>query len=245
MGIHTLAYPSLKENHIRHRSRFHGRLHPVTLDQTLFFTTNSLLRVVQELAMTAHVLSTSTRGLKYFENSIPVPKPADVEHRQFIEAHVSLATVLGSDNLPVDAINAYTSLDFVGREEFPWSIIWMHDFICLRRLHLAAQPQHLPIQRFQSTVLPVIYGWILTFFAVYSLAYLRICVAEWNHNIHSPTGPMTLAFYSLTALISTSEVFLTQQMFSEKCPAPCRVSIRAFFPLEIGEALTALRNRCL
>ena len=170
-----VAYPSIEENQIRDKNKVDGTLRLITLIQTLFFTTNMLLRAVQKLTITAFELST----LAFVVLSISTTvfwfrKPADVSRCEFIEANVSIATIRSNENLPVDAMYAYTPLDFIDREEWSWSILWMHGLNCLRKLHLAGQPQELPVQRFQNTIVPVIHGWYSVLFAFLSLVYLGI-----------------------------------------------------------------------
>jgi hypothetical protein len=173
------AYPSIKENQIRDRNKVNGTLRLITLIQTLFFMTSLLLRAVQKLAITALELSTAAFVvLSILTTVLWFRKPADVEHCEFIEANVSVATILGNDNLPVDAAYTYTPLGFICREEWSWSVLWTHGLNSLRRLHLAGQPQQLPVQRFQDTVVPVIRGWFLALFAVPSVAYLGIFVTR-------------------------------------------------------------------
>jgi hypothetical protein len=86
--------------------------------------TSLLLRAVQKLAITALALSTAAFVvLSILTTVLWFRKPVDVEHCKFIEANVSVATILGNDNLPVDAAYAYTPLGFIGREEWSCSVL--------------------------------------------------------------------------------------------------------------------------
>lgn len=238
------AYPSIKENQIRDRNKVDGTLRLITLIQILFFTTNLLLRAVQGLAITVLELSTSAFVFSSILTAVFwFRKPADVEHHDFIDANVSVATILSNHELPVDAVYRYTPLDFIGREEWSWSILWMHALNCLRRLHLAGQPQQLPVQRFQNTIVPVIRGWFLVLFAVVSLAYLGIFVAAWNFSFPTSTEQTLWRSASLTALITAAAVFLTQNMFFEWWPSLSRMLNLARFSPETGEGLAAMRNK--
>ena len=239
------TYPSIKENQIRDRNKVDGTLRLITLIQTLFFMTSLLLRAVQKLAITALELSTAAFVvLSILTTAFWFRKPADVEHCEFIEANASVATIRGNENWPVDAAYTYTPLDFIGREEWSWSILWMHGLNCLRRLHLAGQPQQLPVQRFQNTVVPVIRGWFLALFAGSSLTYLGIFVAGWNYSFPTSIEQILWRSASLTALITAIAVFLTQRIFFQWCPSLCRITNRLRFSPETGEGLAAMQNKC-
>jgi hypothetical protein len=119
----------------------------------------------------------------------------------------------------------------------------MHGLNSLRRLHLAGQPQQLPVQRFQDTVVPVIRGGFLALFAVPSVAYLGIFVTGWNYSFPTSTEQILWRSASLTALITAIAV-LTQQIFFKWCPSLCRISNRVRFSPETGEGLAAMRNEC-
>lgn len=238
------AYPSIKENQIRDRNKVDGTLRLITLIQTLFFMTNLLLRAVQKLAITVLELSTSAFVVVSIMTTVFwFRKPADVEHCDFIEANVSIATILGNENLPLNPTYTYTPLDFIGREEWSWSILWMHGLSILRKLHVAGQPQQLPVQRFQNTIAPVIRGWCLALFAVLSLAYLGIFVAGWNYSFPTSTEQILWRSASLTALITASVVFLTLQIFFKSCPSQYRISDRVGLSPETGEGLAATETK--
>lgn len=215
-----VAYPSIEESQIRDRNKVDGTLRLITLFQTLFFQTNMLLRAVQKLAITALELSTSAFVILSVSTTVFwFRKPADVQRCEFIEANVPMATILANHNVSIDATYTYTPLDFVGREEWPWSILWMHGLNCLRKLHLAGQPEQLPVQRFQNTIITAIHGWYLTLLAVLSLAYLGIFVAGWNYSFPTPYEQILWRSASLTALITATGIFLTQQIFFKWCPS--------------------------
>lgn len=239
-----VTYPSIEENQIRDRNKVDGTLRLLTLIQTLFFQTNMLLRAVQKLAVTALELSTSAFVVLSISTTVFwFRKPADVERCEFIEANVPIATILANHNLPVDAAYNYTPLDFIGREEWSWSILWMHGLNCLRKLHLAGQPQQLPVQRFQNTIVPVIHGWFLALFAVLSLVYLGLFVAGWNYSFPTSNEQILWRSASLTALITAVGVFLTQQIFFNWCSPLRRNSNRVLFSSETSNDLMAKQNK--
>ena len=229
-------YPSIKENQIRDRNKVDGTLRIITLVQTLFFMTNMLLRAIQKLAITALELSTS--AFVVMSISITVfwfRKPADVVRCEFIETNVPIATILADHDLSVEDVYTYTPLDFIGREEWSWSILWMHGLNCLRKLHLAGQPQELPVQRFQNTISPVIQGWFLVLFAVLSLAYLGIFVAGWHYDFPTSNEQILWRSASLIALITASLVFITQQFFFHWCPSLSQRSNRVRFSSKVRQ----------
>ena len=95
----------------------------------------------------------------------------------------------------------------------------MHGLSCLRKLHLAGQPQQLPVQRVQNTIVPVIRGWFLVFFAVVSLVYLGTFVAAWNHSFATSIELILWRAASLTALLSAFGAFIIQPMFFQWIPS--------------------------
>ena len=213
-----VAYPNqIKEYQIRDRNKVDGTLRLITLAQTLVFITNLMLRAIQNLAITALELSTSAFVVSSAMTTIFwLRKPADVEHCDFIEANVSLETILANDDRCIDTVFTYTPLDYIGHEEWSWSILWMHGLSCLQKLHLASQPQEepgMPIQRFHNTSVPVIHGWFLTLFAVIGLVYLGIFVAGWNYSFPSTYEQTLWRIASLTAMGAATGVFLTQRIF--------------------------------
>ncbi|MCJ1327972.1 hypothetical protein MMC10_004647 [Thelotrema lepadinum] len=234
-----VAYPSIDESQIRDRNKVDGTLRLITLIQTLFFMINLLIRAIQGLEITALELSTAAFVVVSILTTVFwLFKPADVERCDFIEAEVPLATILQNENVPDDAIYTYTPMDFVGREEWSWSILWMHGLSCLRKLHLAGQPRQLPVQRVQNTIVPAIRGWFLTLFAVVSLVYFGIFIAAWNHGFATTIELVLWRTASLTAMVSALGAFFTQQVFFEWIPSLRRSSIQVDTSTKAGEDST-------
>lgn len=235
-----VAYPSIDENQIRDRNKVDGTLRLITLIQTLFFMTNMLLRAIQKLTITALELSTSAFVVVGILTTVFwFRKPADVVRCDFIDANMPIATILTNHNLPVDAPYTYTPLDSIGREEWSWSILWMHGLGCLRRLHLAGQPKELPVQRVQNTIVPVIEGWFLFCFAVVTMTYLGIFVVGWNYSFPTSIEQILWRSASLTALISATLFLLVQQLSFHWCPSLRLKLNRTRFFSEISEWLGA------
>ena len=79
---------------------------------------NLLIRAIQGLEITALELSTAAFVIMSIATTIFwFRKPADVERCDFIEAKVSLATILAKENVLDNAAYTYTPIDFIGREE--------------------------------------------------------------------------------------------------------------------------------
>ena len=214
-----ISYPQIEENQIRDRNKVDGVLRLIALVQTLLFVVNSLTRVFQQLAITALELST----LAFVVMSIATTvfwfqKPADVQERMFLETETPIATILANRNVPSGAVYSYTPLDPIGREEWSWSILWMHGLNSLRRLHLGGQPVELPNDRFHNTTIPAIEGWPHTFFASLSLVYLSIFIAGWNFDFPTATEQILWRFASIIALTCASLVFISHQMFFKFFP---------------------------
>ena len=214
-----VCYPQIEEDQIRDRNKVDGVLRLITLVQTLFFVANSLTRIFQQLTITALELST----LAFVVMSIATTafwfrKPADVQERIFLDTDTPIATILANFHGPSSAVYSYTPLDIIGREEWSWSIMWMHGLNSLRKLHLGGQPVELPNDRFHNTTVPIIKGWPHTFFALLSLAYLSIFIAGWNFDFPTATEQTLWRSASITALTSASSVFISHQIFFKYFP---------------------------
>ena len=219
-----VAYPQIEESQIRDRNKVDGMLRFITLVQTMFFIVNVILRAAQHLAITALELSTAAFVFSSVLTTVFwLEKPADVQKCEFIYTEKSISTIRLNAGVAADVVYTYTPLDFVGREEWPWSILWMHGLNCLRRLHLAGQPQQLPIQRFQNTVVPVIKSWFLVLFATLSLIYFAIFIAGWNVIFPTNIERTLWRAASITAMVTATGCFLTQQIFFVWYPALRRI----------------------
>lgn len=243
-----VAYPDqIKEYQIHDRNKVDGTLRLITLVQTLIFMINLLLRAIQNLAITALELSTSAFVVSSVMTTIFwLRKPADVEHCDFIECSISLETILTNDNRRIDAVFTYTPLDYIGREEWSWSILWMHGLNCLRKVHLAGQPQEkpgTPIQRIHSTTVPVIHGWFLVLFAFVSLVYYGIFVAGWNYSFPTKYEQTLWRAASLTAMISATSIFFSQRIFFDWLP-PRRYRSNQAYTSETPDTSAIERNSC-
>lgn len=220
-----VTYPQIDENQIRDKNKVDGTLRFITLIQTLFFSINLLVRATQKLAITALELSTAAFVVLSFATTILwLRKPADVERCEFIETSTPITTIMANNNISTDAPYTYTPLDFIGRQEWSFSILWMHGLNVLRKLHLAGQPQQLPTQRVQNTIVPRIKGRYTVFLASLSVVYLCIFIAGWNYTFPTPTERLLWRSASLTALITASLIFTTQQVFFKWIPALRRKS---------------------
>lgn len=214
-----VRYPQIEENQIRDRNKVDGVLRLITLVQTVLFLVNSLIRISQKLAITALELST----LAFVVMSIATTafwfqKPADVKERIFLETNTPIATILADLAVPSSALYSYTPLDPIGREEWSWSVLWMHGLNSLRRLHLGGQRVELPNDRFHNTTVPVIEGWPHALFASLSVVYLSIFIAGWNFDFPTTIERTLWRAASLTALISASLLFISHQIFFKIFP---------------------------
>ena len=210
----------VKENQIRDRNKVDGVLRLITLVQTLFFVINLMIRIFQKLDITALELSTLALVVMSMATTIFwFQKPADVQERICLQTDTPIATMVEDFGLTPGVGSTYTPLDFIGRQEWSWSILWMHGLNSLRIFHLGGQSVEFPNNRFHNTTIPLIEGWPHAFLAVLSLAYLGIFVAGWNFNFPTPIEQTLWRSASLTAMISASGVFITCQMFFKYFPS--------------------------
>ena len=229
-------YPRIEESQIRDKNKVDGVLRSITFLQTLLFIVNIIMRAAQGLTITALELSTAAFVfLSVLTTLLWIQKPADVQRCDFIEAKVLISTIR-TEGHATDTVYSHTPLDFISREEWPWSILWMHGLNCLRRLNLAAQPQQLPVQRFHNTTVPVIKGWPLAAFAVLSLIYFGIFMTAWNFDFPTDIELTLWRASSSIALVTASGCFLTQKVFFNLIPALSRMFKRQDFRLPKTEA---------
>ena len=213
-------FPQIKEEQIRDKNKVDGMLRFITLLQTISFLINMILRATQHLAITAFELSTAAFVFSSFATTLFwVKKPADVQACDFLDTDTTISTIRIEGGVASDAVYTYTPLDFVGREEWPMSIMWSHALNICRRLHITGQPQQLPVQRFNNTAAPVIKDWFQTLFIIIGGVYFAIVVAGFNFSFPTRTEHVLWHAASFAAPFSALGGFLGLQVFFKWYPA--------------------------
>lgn len=113
-----VEYPKISTTHIRDKNKVDGILRVITLIQTFWFVINIIVRASQHLTVTALELSTAALvKLAVAISFCSMPKPAEVEHPDYIKSRVTIADILQQGVDSASGVYFYTPLDFVSREE--------------------------------------------------------------------------------------------------------------------------------
>jgi hypothetical protein len=184
-----------------------GMLRTITLIQTTWFTINIIFRAAQQLTITVFELSTTAFVLLSVATTICwMLKPADVQSPDFIRTETAIAQILQDGCDAAEGVYNRTPLDFIGRHEWSWSVVWAHGLEYLRRCNLAAQPLERPVARFQNTIVSAIEGWSFWVFTAISVAYFGIFLAGWNFDFPTKTESLLWKTASLLALLTALAV---------------------------------------
>ena len=183
-----IDYPELQDIDIRDKDKVDGMLRLITLAQTLWFIVNMIFRAVQRLTITTLELSSAAFVIMSVATTICwLRKPADVQHPDIITMKVSLAEVLVDAGVEATTIPyTNTPLDFAGRENWAWSIIWTYGLRYLRKFNLASLPVERPVNRIQNTFVPPISGAVYCFFVFAYCVYFAVFIAAWNFTFPTP-----------------------------------------------------------
>ena len=121
-----------------------------------------------------------------------------------IDCNVPLNQVLGER--AAVAINKYyfTPFEFISREEWIGSRVWIYYINILRKMRVVFVRQRVkPVERFSSFSFPVLTGPMTLLMVVLSLAYTGLFVAGWNFNFPTGTEKLFWRLASLGTLIIT------------------------------------------
>ena len=210
----NIEYPKIRESHIRDKNKVDGMLRFITLVQTAWFIINIIARGIQNLAITAIELSTAAFVLLSVATTFCwVHKPADVFSSDYIMTDQSIEDISRDDSNDSSRPYRDTPLDFVGRHEWAWSILWSQGLNYLRALNLAAPQVERPISRFQNTIAHVIDGSAYFAFFWLSLGYFAIFIGGWNFAFPTEIETILWRAASLTAVVSVLGMFVNMRLF--------------------------------
>ena len=213
-------FPQIQEDQIRDKNKVDGMLRFITLIQTISFIINIILRATQNLAITAFELSTAAFVFSSVATTLFwIKKPADVQGCDYLDTDTTISTIRIEGGVAANAVYTYTPLDFVGREEWPMSIMWSHGLNFLRRLHITGQPQQLPVRRFNNTAAPVIKHGVMVLFVIICGIYFAVVVAGFNFSFPTKTEQILWHAASFTAPFSALGAFVGMQTFINWYPA--------------------------
>ena len=176
-----LMFPTISKRQIEDRNKADALLRAITVLQTLWFVINSVARWIQHLDVTTFELT--TLGFIFCTLGTHVcwaHKPADVEVSEILECRAPISHILRMAG--DDAKQPYTNtpLDFIGRQEWSWSLWWSFLLNVGRKMHIRFRPKVRPIARFPNDNWPQIPTAGIYALGIVDMMYASIYVAGWN-----------------------------------------------------------------
>jgi len=105
----------------------------------------------------------------------------DVQDPIFLDSEKPLDQILDKRGRSAAEPYHFTPLDFVSRQEWIASRMWVYNVNLLKRLRVIhTYPKALPLQHFSSLNFPIIQGPMLFVMQAISLLYSGVFVAAWN-----------------------------------------------------------------
>ncbi|KAF2476621.1 uncharacterized protein BDR25DRAFT_252761 [Lindgomyces ingoldianus] len=172
---------------IRDKNKSDGLARFICFIQMFWFTLSTVSRPIKGYATTTLEITT----LAYIVCALATMffwrhKPMDVQDAIFLDCHRTLDQLLGEHGRSAAGPYHFTPLDFVSREEWIASRLWVYNVNLLRRMRIIHTYQkELPIQHFSSFNFLILKRSMLFVSLAISLAYTSVFVAGWN--LHFPT----------------------------------------------------------
>lgn len=151
-------YPDrIDERRISDKNKADGLLRTITLAQILWFSINICARAAQHLPITCFELTTASFIICSVATSMCwLYKPADMTTSEDVVTDFTIAEILVKAGETATGFYSRTPLDFISREEWPWSMYWSNWINILRNMHIVFGPRVLPVDRFENTLfLPI------------------------------------------------------------------------------------------
>jgi hypothetical protein len=233
----------IDEKRISDKNKVDGLLRAITLIQISWFTVNLLGRAAQHLTITCLELTTASFIVCSVATSICwLHKPADVVTSEDIVTHLSMAEILLRAGEHGSGRYSHTPLDFISREEWPWSKYWTNWINILRNMHIIFGPRVRPVNRFENTTfLPISRHLFLVVLLLYS-CFCAIFFCGWNFTF--PTGAEQILWRSACVVMFLTIFayeFITEVVFFIY-PTLRRAAVSAFTPYLHGRRSTSTRR---
>jgi hypothetical protein len=195
----------------------------ITVVQILWFTLNTLGRAIQRLAITT--LELTTLGFimcALGTYCLWAHKPLDVRSHIYLKPGITMANILEEhwreSPESVQEHFFHTPLDFVGRDDWPWTKYFEYWMGILRKMHLrwllrnCTRTQKIPDDNF-----PPIPNWAMPLLFLFHACYGAITMAGWDFHFpsraerilwHVATLSSWAAFSSHGYLTNTHGIFI-------------------------------------
>ena len=176
-----VAFPSLDKRLILDKNKADGLLRLVSLFQTFWFLLNIIGRASQKLSITGLELTTAAFiGCTVVTTFCWAHKPADITISEAIQTNTSIAEVLCQAGRDAHAPYHQTPLEFISRNEWPWTIYWSNWINILRHMGFRFVQDSKPVKRFANTEVPEVKGWLLAIYYLMYSAYCAVFFGGWN-----------------------------------------------------------------
>jgi hypothetical protein len=174
----------------------------LTVCQILWFSINSVARLIQHLAITTLELTTlgfiiCTLGTYFFW----AHKPMDIltPITLTLVPNLTMADILEREGSGAPA-NKRAPLDFVPRKEWTsWMLYWTYWMNILRKLGIDFHPANRPIVKIADDYTPALSPWGLLVLFLFHTSYAAVHIAGWN--FHFPTQTEATAWHAATIIV--------------------------------------------
>ncbi|TVY68994.1 hypothetical protein LSUE1_G007529 [Lachnellula suecica] len=143
----------LTEQELDDKNKVDFLLRLISVGQAVWFVTTIIARGAQGLFITGMELTTAAFILCSFATTFCWwNKGADMAVPEVLTTTTTMARILIDGGDAASAPYHRTPLDFIGREEWHWSLYWTHWINILRKMRINFAPRSLPHDRIENTV---------------------------------------------------------------------------------------------
>ena len=238
-----VPYPAITRAEIKDRNKSDALLRGITVLQTLWFVTNTLARVIQQLDVTTFELTTvgfifCTLGT----HLCWAHKPADVEVPITIYSKTPLRRMLIEAGDAINAPYSQTPLDFVSRKEWSWSLWWSFAFNLARTMRIRFQPTIRPIRRIPNDNWPELPSKGVFILGFVDMCYAGIYMAGWNFRFATHVE-QTLWRATTTVIFSIVAAYLIIELYTFHIVPALPSSVRSLFSFTTSDSPPTTQTR--
>lgn len=225
-----VKYPDrIDERRISDKNKSDGLLRTITLGQILWFSINICARAVQHLPVTCLELTTASFIICSVATSICwLYKPADMTTSEDLVTDFTMAEILTRAGGMASATYSRTPLDFISREEWPWSMYWSNWINILRNMHISFRPRALPVDRFENTLFLPISRRLVILPQLLCFCFCAVFFCGWNLTFPTKAEQTLWRAACVTILLSILAYYLITEVVFFIYPALRRSLIAAF-----------------
>jgi hypothetical protein len=206
---------------IQDKNKGDGMARFLTVCQIIWFSVNSISRIIQHLAITTLELTTlgfilCTLGTYFFW----AHKPMDVGTSITLVPKTSLAQILRNARQPTPPVYQRTPLDFVDRKQWTsWMLPWTYWLNILRKLGIVFHPIKRPIDKIADDYTPDLSPWTQFILFILYISYAAVHVAGWNFHFPSQIEVTAWHIATLTIMVAICIDWVTIMLIWQVLPA--------------------------